>query len=123
MVHGYLNKLAPGKAAVYSAGIETHGLNLGAVDIMAEDGIDIQMHTSNHIDEYQGMNWDYIITVCDHAKENCPYIAAPNAIRLHHSFNDPSKAKGTKGEIHKAFQKTRDEIKNYCSHFVSNHLP
>lgn len=122
MAHGYLNKFALGKAAVYSAGIETHGLNSAAVRIMAEDGIDIHTHTSNHVDEYQGIDWDFIITVCDHANENCPYIVAPRATRLHHNFNDPSKVKGSKEEIHKAFQQTRDEIKNYCRDFTAKHL-
>jgi arsenate reductase len=122
MAHGYLNKFARGKAAVYSAGIETHGLNPAAVRIMAEDGIDIHKNTSNHVDEYQGIDWDYIITVCDHANENCPYIAAPRATRLHHNFNDPSKVTGSKEVIHIAFQQTRDEIKNYCRAFATNYL-
>jgi arsenate reductase len=67
---------------------------------MAEDGIDISQHTSNHVDEYSGISWDYIITVCDHAQENCPFIPAPNAKRLHQNFTDPSKTKGTEVENH-----------------------
>lgn len=79
MAHGYLNYYQSELATVYSAGIETHGLNPGAVSIMKEDGVDISHHTSNHVDEYEGMEWDYIITVCDHAKENCPFI--PSTLR------------------------------------------
>ena len=62
MAHGYLEDFLHGNANVYSAGIETHGLNPGAVAIMKEDGIDISGHTSNHVDEYEGIEWDYIIT-------------------------------------------------------------
>ena len=121
MAHGYLRTLQD-KAAVYSAGIETHGLNPGAVSIMAEDGIDISGHTSNHVDEYEGINWDYIITVCDHAKENCPFIPAQNALRLHHDFFDPSKVEGTEAEKHAAFLKTREAIKGYVKDFIAAHL-
>lgn len=122
MAEGYLKHFAGEGAAVYSAGIETHGLNPGAVSIMAEDGIDISNHTSNHVDEYKGINWDFIITVCDHANENCPFIPAPNAKRLHQNFSDPSKVKGTEEEIHKAFQSTRDSIKEYCRSFIETNL-
>ncbi|MBL4663290.1 MAG: arsenate reductase ArsC [Flavobacteriaceae bacterium] len=122
MAHGYLKQMAKGKAIVYSAGIETHGLNPGAVSIMAEDQIDISSHTSNHVDEYQEIDWDYIITVCDHAKENCPFIAAPNAQRLHHSFFDPSKVTGSEEEKHAAFLKARNEIKEYCRSFIEDNL-
>ena len=113
MAHGYLEDFLHGNANVYSAGIETHGLNPGAVAIMKEDDIDISGHTSNHVDEYEGIEWDYIITVCDHAKENCPFIPSKKATRLHHNFSDPSKATGTEEQIHQAFVDTREEIKAY----------
>ncbi len=122
MAHGYLKNMASDKAQIYSAGIETHGLNPGAVSIMAEDGIDISGHTSNHVDEYQGIRWDYIITVCDHANENCPFIPAPNAERLHHNFFDPSKVIGSEAEKHAAFLKARNEIKDYCRSFIETNL-
>ena len=122
MAHGYLKQFAEGKATVYSAGLETHGLNPGAVSIMAEDNIDILGHTSNDVDEYQGIDWDYIITVCDHARENCPFIPALSAQRLHHNFFDPSKVIGTPEEIHDAFQMVRDEIKEYCRNFIEHNL-
>jgi len=124
MAHGYLNHFLDNrKVKVYSAGIETHGLNSGAVSIMKEDGIDITSHTSNHIDEYKSINFDFIVTVCDHANENCPFIPSKNAIRLHYNFFDPSKVKGTKDEIHNAFIKARDEIKLYFKNFATNNLP
>jgi arsenate reductase len=119
MAQGYLKQFTnPKNVTVYSAGIETHGLNSGAVAIMKEDGIDISKHTSNHVDEYKNVHFDYIITVCDHANENCPYIPSKNAVRLHHNFFDPSKVKGTEDEKHIAFLKARNEIKAYCKEFI-----
>ncbi|WP_452219719.1 arsenate reductase ArsC [Lacinutrix salivirga] len=122
MAHGYLAHFAKNKATIYSAGIETHGLNPNAVSIMAEDGIDISKHTSNHIDTYKAVDFDYILTVCDHANENCPYIPSKNAIRLHRNFFDPSKVSGTDTEKHASFVKARNEIKAYCKAFVDNNL-
>jgi len=122
MAHGYLNYFQDKLANIYSAGIETHGLNPGAVAIMKEDKVDISNHTSNHVDEYSGIDWDYIITVCDHAKENCPFIPAQNARRIHQNFSDPSKVKGNEKEVHDAFLKTREEIKEFCHDFVKEEL-
>jgi arsenate reductase len=120
MAHGYLNHyLDNRKVKVYSAGIETHGINPGAAAIMKEDGIDISNHTSNHVDEYSNVDFDYIITVCDHANQNCPYIPSKNAVRLHHNFFDPSKVVGTDNEKHAAFLKARNEIKDYFKKFVN----
>ncbi len=122
MAHGYLSQFAKEKANIYSAGIETHGLNPGALAIMKEDNIDITHHTSNHVDEYAHVNFDYIITVCDHANENCPFIPSKNAIRLHHNFFDPSKVEGTAIEKHEAFLKARNEIKDYFKAFVKGNI-
>ncbi len=124
IAHGYLQHFGSEVAQVYSAGIETHGLNPNAVAIMKEDGIDISNHTSNHVDEYLGtIPFHYIITVCDHAHENCPYIPAKDAVRLHHNFSDPSKIKSDDPkEIHKAFTQTRNEIRAYCQRFVEEQL-
>lgn len=119
MAHGYLNQFLADKATIYSAGIETHGINPGAAAIMKEAGIDISEHTSNHVDEYKDVDFDFIITVCDHANENCPFIPSTNALRLHHDFYDPSKLIGTDQEKHAAFLKARTEIKEYMNAFVS----
>ncbi len=122
MAHGYLNHFLDNRAVkVYSAGIETHGLNPGALAIMKEDGLNINHHTSNHVDEYAEVDFDYIITVCDHANENCPYIPSKNAKRLHHNFYDPSKLEGTDEEKHAAFLKAREEIKGYFKDFVEEY--
>lgn len=112
MAHGYLKTFTEGKANIYSAGVETHGLNPRAVWAMAEDGIDISSHTSNHIDDYKDIKFDLVLTVCDHARETCPWFPS-GAELVHHSFSDPSKLKGTEEEIKAAFRKTRGEIKEY----------
>ena len=124
MAHGYLKYFAGNKAHVYSAGIETHGVNPRAIAIMKEDGIDLSAHTSNHVDEYIGkVDFDYIITVCDHAHENCPFIPAPKAVRLHYNFTDPSKLESSdEDKIHAAFEGTRNEIKEYCKKFVRTYV-
>ncbi|NCT94349.1 MAG: arsenate reductase ArsC [Chitinophagaceae bacterium] len=117
IMHGYLQQMLGNKAMVYSAGIETHGVNPRAVAIMQEDGIDISKHTSNHVNEYRDIVFDYIITVCDHAQEHCPYIPG-NALRLHHNFPDPAKAKGTEETIMQQFRDVREMIKGYAGAFV-----
>jgi len=118
MAHGYLNYYAKDNATIYSAGIEKHGVNPKAIAIMSEDGIDISQHTSNLVTEYNTVEFDYIITVCDHANENCPFIPSKKAIRLHHNFFDPSKIEGSMEDTHTAFSKARNEIKEYCENFI-----
>jgi arsenate reductase len=117
IAHGYLAAMTKGKANVYSAGVETHGVNPSAIRIMKEDGIDISIHTSNNITEYFGINFDYVITVCDNAKERCPYFPT-KAVKFHYNFPDPAKATGTEKEIMEAFEKVRELIKAYCTVFV-----
>jgi arsenate reductase len=121
MAEGYLRFFAKGKAEVFSAGIETHGVNPKAIAIMKEDGIDISHHASTHIDDYQGIVFDYVITVCDHAQEHCPFFSG-KALRLHQNFADPSKLKGTEEEVHEAFEKTRELIKAYCDAFIREYI-
>lgn len=121
MAEGYLRFFANNKASIYSAGVETHGVNLRAIEIMAEDGIDISKQTSNNITEYYNINFYYIITVCDNAKERCPYFPS-NAKIFHHNFLDPSKATGTENEIKNQFKIVRQQIKKYCQQFVLDNL-
>ena len=121
IAEGYLKKFAGGRAEVYSAGVEMHGLNPRAVAIMKEDGIDISQQTSNHIDEYRDINFDFVITVCDHARESCPYFPS-NAKQFHHNFPDPAKANGNETEIMQQFRAVRDMIKDYCKNFAEDHL-
>ena len=113
LAEGYLRHFHGDVATVYSAGIETHGVNPRAIAVMAEDGIDISMHTSNHVDEYLHIPFDLVLTVCDHASEQCPIF--PGAVkRIHHNFPDPAKARGTEEEVMNAFRSVRVEIKSFC---------
>lgn len=121
LAEGYLRHFSKGKAEVWSAGVETHGVNPKAIETMDQDGIDIRQHTSNHIDEYKNIDFDYVITVCDNARERCPYFPT-TAEKFHYNFPDPAKAKGTNEQIKAEFQKVRDMIKEYSIRFVNNHL-
>ncbi len=121
IAEGYLRYFSGDKAQIYSAGIETHGVNPRAIATMREDNIDISTHTSNHIDEYAGIDFDFIITVCDNAKENCPFFPS-KAVKFHYNFPDPAKAIGTEAEILESFRAVRTEIKNYTAQFVSQHV-
>lgn len=113
IAEAYLRYFFDDKAEIYSAGVETHGVNPRAIATMKEDGIDISNHTSNHIDEYQNIDFDLIITVCDNAKERCPFFPT-KAEKLHHNFPDPAKATGTEEEIMEEFRSVRQIIKEYC---------
>ncbi|MEN9346020.1 MAG: hypothetical protein RLZZ60_1489 [Bacteroidota bacterium] len=121
MAEGYLRYFSNQQFEVYSAGVETHGLNPKAVACMLQDGIDISMHTSNLVDEYKHLNFDYVLTVCDHAAERCPFFPS-SAICLHHDFNDPSKVQGTAEAIDQAFIATRTAIKTYCEQLAQRIL-
>jgi arsenate reductase len=121
LAEGYLRFFAKDKANIYSAGIETHGVNQRAIQIIAEDHIDISAHTSNHVDEYLTVSFDYVITVCDNANEACPYFPG-NVERFHYNFPDPAKAKGTEQEIMNEFRRVRDMIKVYAADFVLQKL-
>jgi arsenate reductase len=121
MAHGYLEHFGKNEVDVFSAGIETHGVNPRAISSMKQDGIDIAHHTSNNVNEYAYLEFDYVITVCDNAKEKCPYF--PAKVKLfHHDFPDPAKAKGTEEEIMKQFNSTRDLIKVYMKDFIETNI-
>ena len=117
IAEGYLRYFAGDRATVYSAGIETHGVNPRAVAAMKKDGIDISGHTSNLIDEYRSIPFDFVITVCDNAKESCPFFPT-TAKSFHQNFPDPAKASGTEEEIGQAFRDVREQIKRYCEEWV-----
>jgi arsenate reductase (thioredoxin) len=121
IAEGYLKHFAGNKAAIYSAGVETHGVNPLAIAIMNEDGIDVSKHTSNNIEEYKNIDFDFIITVCDNARERCPFFPS-NAKKFHYNFPDPAKAIGTEEEILEAFRVVRQMIKDYCEEFVNINL-
>lgn len=121
IAEGYLQHFAGSKAQVYSAGVETHGVNPRAISIMKEDGIDISHHTSNNVNEYRDVDFDFVITVCDNAKERCPYFPSL-AQKFHFNFPDPAKATGTEEEILQEFRRVREMIKKYSREFVEAHL-
>ena len=121
IAEGYLRFFAKEKAEIYSAGVETHGVNPKAILIMKEDGIDISKHTSNNIDEYFNIDFDFVITVCDNAKERCPFFPT-KAKKFHYNFPDPAKAVGTEEEILQEFRIVRQLIKDYSENFVQENL-
>ncbi|MBC7572518.1 MAG: arsenate reductase ArsC [Spirosoma sp.] len=121
MAHGYLHYFAGGSARVYSAGVAPHGVNPLAIQVMAEDGIDISHHTSNHADEYTSLPLDYVITVCDNAREQCPLFPS-TAKKVHHSFTDPSHAPGRTDDKLAQFRVVRDEIRAYSQQFIEDNV-
>lgn len=121
IAEGYLRHFADGNAEVYSAGVETHGVNPRAIAIMKKDGIDISRHTSNNIDEYHNIDFDFVITVCDNAKERCPF-SPTNAQKFHYNFPDPAKAEGAESEILSEFRRVRNMIKVYSENFINENF-
>ena len=121
IAEGYLRYFAGENAEIYSAGIEAHGVNPRAIATMKEDGIDISNHTSNYIDEYKNIDFDFVITVCDNAKERCPFFPI-KAEKFHCNFPDPAKATGTEEEILAQFRQVRQMIKDYSEKFVVDNL-
>jgi len=116
MAEGLLRHLAGDRYDVSSAGTHPVGLNPGAVTAMQELGIDISAQRSKRMDEFLDQTFDYVITVCDRAKESCPYW--PQAGRLvHWSFGDPAAAIGSPEERRKAFRAVRDQIKAHIEGF------
>jgi arsenate reductase len=111
MAHGFLQSF-DSSLYVRSAGTEASGkLNPKAVEVMKEVGIDISKYTSDSVEMYLDQEWDYVITVCGGANENCPIFLGKVKNRLHIGFEDPSEAEGTDEFIWKEFRRTRDDIK------------
>lgn len=120
LAQGYLQHFAGNRADVYSAGVAPHGVNPLAIQVMAEDGIDIAHHTSNHADEYVAVPFDYVITVCDNAREQCPVFPS-SATKIHHSFPDPGHQPGV--DALTSFRQVRDQIKVFARDFIDTRLP
>lgn len=121
IAEGYFRKYLKDMAELYSAGVEVHGVNPYAIAVMKEDGIDISGHTSNNVSEYLEINFDYLITVCDNARERCPYF--PGGVKkFHHNFPDPAKVKGSEKDTMAQFRKVRDMIKDYVRKFIKEEL-
>ena len=101
-----------------SAGTKPSVVRPEAIAAMKESGIDISGHRSKHVDEFEGQRFDYVITVCDNARESCPVFFGA-AKRLHHSFDDPAALNGTEEERLAVFRRVRDELRAYLAEFAS----
>ncbi len=115
MAEGWTRYLKGDQIEVYSAGIETHGLNPNAVKVMAESGVDISEHLSQNIDEFTEIKLDYVVTVCGHAHETCPFFPGGGKV-LHVGFDDPPKmAEALDNENDKlnCYRMVRDQIKTF----------
>ena len=121
IAEGYLKHFAGTRAKVYSAGVETHGVNPKAIATMQEDGIDISNHTSNNVNEYLDITFDFVITVCDNARERCPYFPT-DAKKFHYNFPDPAKFQGNEEETKAEFRRVREMIKKYSKRFLEDNL-
>ena len=119
LAEGLFRKHLGDKHNVFSAGLEPEEVNPNAIKTMAAIGIDISNHTSKTVDELPNVEFDYVITVCNSAKERCPVIPG-NHNSIHHWFPDPSKVIGTDEEVAAAFAEVRDEIDEYAREFISS---
>ncbi|MCY9692219.1 arsenate reductase (thioredoxin) [Paenibacillus alginolyticus] len=118
MADGFLKALGSEKYEVESAGLEAHGLNPRAVQVMGEAGVDISNNTSNVINPELLNRADFVITLCGHADEHCPVISNKNVVKWHWGFDDPAKATGTEEEIMAKFREVRDSIRQRIEDFV-----
>jgi arsenate reductase (thioredoxin) len=116
MAEGLLRSMAGEKFEVFSAGTRPVGLNPNAVKAMSEVGVDIAGYRSKSIDEFLSEQFDYVVTVCDNAKESCPIFAGSGS-RIHHSFRDPAAAPVDKQIA--VFRQVRDEIREWLSNFIT----
>lgn len=119
MAEGWTRHLKGDRINVYSAGIETHGLNSNAVKVMGEAGVDISGHSSKHIDEFKDIPIDVVVTVCDHAHETCPFFPGGCKV-IHAGFDDPPKmarelaGQGVSEDVKlDCYRKVRDEIRRF----------
>jgi len=122
MAEGWTKKLKHDEINAFSAGIETHGLNPLAVSVMSEVGVDISTQRSRHIDEFKDYQFDYVITVCGHAHENCPWFPG-NARVIHVGFDDPPELEKDTDTVEKqldCYRKVRDEIKAFILKLPEN---
>jgi len=115
MAEGFARALKGDVIEAYSAGVEPHGMDPRAVQVMAEAGVDIRGGRSKHVDELKDVPFDYVVTVCDHAKETCPVFPA-KVKRVHVGFADPPRlATGARSEEGALghYRRVRDEIRRY----------
>ena len=112
MAEGWARHLKGDIIEAFSAGIRPVGVNSRAIKVMAEAGVDISMHRSKHVDEFSEIDFDYVVTLCDNAAENCPVFTGIARI-VHKPFDDPYYATGSEQDILGTFRKVRDDIKKF----------
>ena len=115
MAEGWARSLRADQVEAFSAGIETHGLNPRAVQVMAEAGVDITNQSSQHVDEFADVEFDYVVTVCDRAAESCPVFAG-DAVVVHRPFDDPpglARQAANDDEAIAPYRRVRDEIRAF----------
>ncbi len=117
MAEGLLRGMAGDRLEVESAGVEASFVRPQAVEAMREVGVDISGHRSKSVDEFTGREFDYVITVCDNARQRCPVFPAATR-RIHWSFDDPAAATGGEGERMAVFRRVRDEIEERLREFL-----
>jgi len=114
MAEGLLKHIRQNEFEVFSAGTKPSIVRPEAVKVLAEVGIDISKNRSKSVDEFTNQNIDYVLTVCDNAKESCPYFPAQTKL-IHHSFADPAEVEGDEETRLSAFRRVRDQIQEYLS--------
>ena len=122
MAEGWARHLKGNMIEPYSAGIETYGLNQNAVRVMAEAGVDISHHRSKQVNELRQLNFDYVITLCDHASEHCPVFPGRSRV-VHHGFDDPprlAREAKTEEEALNHYRRIRDEIRDFVSSLLED---
>jgi len=112
IAEGWARHLNGGVIEAFSAGIRPIGVNSRAIKVMAEVGVDISSHISQHVDEFSGIDFDYVVTLCDNAAENCPVFSGKAKV-IHKPFDDPYFASGSEEEIMNTFRKVRNDIKSF----------
>ena len=112
IAEGWAEHLKGDVIEAFSAGMIPIGVNLRAVEVMAEAGVDISGHSSKHVTDLAGIDFDYIVTVCDNAREQCPIFPGKTKT-FHKNFEDPSFLQGTHQEVMAAFRKLRDQMKAF----------
>lgn len=116
MAEGLLRQLAGDRFEVFSAGTKPGAVRPEAIAVMNEIGIDISRHRSKHVDEFAGQRFDYVLTVCNNAKESCP-VYPVGTKHVHQSFEDPAAARGSEAERMDAFRRVRDQLTAYLKNF------
>lgn len=121
MAEGLIRHDAGDRFDVSSAGTNPSHVRSEAIAVMRELGIDISSHRSKHVDEFRGQPFDYVLTVCDNAKDHCPCF--PGTVTHHHSFQDPAAFAGTETDRLALFRQVRDQIRKYLRTFPPPPLP